>query len=313
MNQNKITVVIMTYNHKDYIEQAVKSVLAQKTTVNFNIFIHDDCSNDGTSEIIEKLKENYPEKISILKQESRKFLVDGFNQMLFKYVIPFINSDFVAYCDGDDYWIDEYKLQKQYDFMISHPEYSLCFHSAYQLRNNNDISSKWFLGKDGDLNLSDIIYGGPGVPIATSSLFIKADVYKEFPLWRQKFPVEDVPMFIIAAIRGKIHRMKNIMCVYRQFSAGSWSAQNNESNKIIQHLKEMKEAYLFFNKETIGQYDNLVNNQLKFYDFRIALLKKEFAVVFLKANRKFFKKLKFKERISLVLQYKHPKLYKAIR
>ena len=130
--------------------------------------------------------------------------------MLYTYVVPKIESDYIAYCDGDDYWTDDEKIQKQYDFMVSHPEYSMCFHSAYQLRPNNDMSSKWFIQDEGDIDMSDIISERPGVCVATSSIFLKSEVFKDFSDWRKKYPVEDVPMYITAAMQGKIHRLKDV-------------------------------------------------------------------------------------------------------
>ena len=312
--KHTITVIVMAYNQKDYIRESLDSILRQKTNVDFNILIHDDCSSDGTSEIIDEYKMKNPNKIDVIHQKEKTFPVVGFNGMLYKYVTPIIESDYIAYCDGDDYWCDDEKLQKQYDFMSSHPEYSMCFHSAYQLRPNNDMSSKWFIRDEGDINMSDIISERPGVCVATSSIFLKSDVFKDFSDWRKKYPVEDVPMYITAAMKGKIHRLKDVMCVYRQFAAGSWSAQNKDANdKMIKHLNEMKEAVLRFDQQTNQQYHDLVVKETESFDFRIAHITRDFKTIFSNANKRFVKRLKFKERLSLKLQYRAPSLYNLLK
>ena len=314
MKNNVITVVVMTYNHKDYIVKAIQSIICQKIDVGFSILVHDDCSDDGTYELLLDLQEKNPNIISIIRQNSRKYPSEGFNRMILNHVVPAIESKFIAYCDGDDYWIDEYKLKKQYDFMIKNSNYSMCFHPAYQLRDNNDLSSKWFFRPEGDIDLSDIIGENVGVCVATSSIFVKSEVFKTFPNWRLMYPVEDVPLYIYAALTGKIHCLKDIMCVYRQFSFGSWSAQNkNNDEKTIKHLLNMKEAIERFDSETHERYHSLVIIQINAYYFRIALLEKKYSVIFEKKNKKFFKKLPAKERISLFLQYKAPRFYKLIK
>lgn len=308
-----ITVVIMTYNQKDYIKQALDSVLSQKTDIDFDILIHDDCSDDGTYEILLEYQDKHSTKIRIVRQDSRKFIVDGFNLMIYKYVVPHINSRYVAYCDGDDYWCDDYKLQKQYDFMESHLNYSMCFHCAYQLRPNNDISSKWFIKDEGDIGLEDLINENPGIPIATSSLFVRSETFKNFSEWRKVYSVEDLPLYMTAAIDGKIHRLKDIMCVYRQFSVGSWSSQNKDKiDRLIAHQENLIKGANYFDKETNNIYHCLVINHVDGCLFRIAMLNNNYKTIFSKRNKRFVKRLSKKERLSLKLQYRTPCLYNLI-
>ena len=101
-------------------------VLSQKTKVDFDILIHDDHSDDGTYQIICDYQTRFPNKIKIIEEKERRFLEEGFNMMIFNHVVPFVASKYVAYLDGDDYWCNDNKLQLQYDFMVSHPDYSMC-------------------------------------------------------------------------------------------------------------------------------------------------------------------------------------------
>ena len=312
--KSALTVIVMTYNHKDYIAKAIDSILLQIVKVDFSILIHDDCSDDGTYEILLDYQKRYPDKIQIIRQETRKFLKDGINLMIYKYVVPKIKTKYVAYCDGDDFWCDNHKLQKQYDFMELHPEYSMCFHSAYQLKNNGDMSSKWFISKERDIDMSDLINDKPGICVATSSIFLKKEVFVDFPDWRKQFPVEDVPMYMMAAIYGKIRCMSDVMCVYRQFSSGSWTSQNRSNiERKLKHLNSIKAATSCFNEWSHYKYNDLVTQQIKGCDFRIALLSEDFGFVFDKKNKYLLKRMPFKERLSLKLKYKHPNLYNLLR
>ena len=305
-----VTVIVMTYNQKQYIRQAIDSILRQKTTFDFNIFVHDDCSDDGTQEILQEYRDRYPKKIYVYHQEKRRFLDDGFNMMIFNYVVPKIHSNYVAYCDGDDYWCDDNKLQKQYDFLQQNPDYSMCFHSAYQLKNNHDMSSKWFILNDGDYEMKDFVNDKPGIKVATSSIFLRTDAFRDFSNWRKSYPVEDVPMYMTAALHGKIRCLSDIMCVYRQFAIGSWTSQNKNSNeRKIQHLAQLINATNLFNEETNFSYQTLVDSQIKSCEFRIGLIKRDFKTIFNRKYRTIYKQLPFKERISLKLQYRLPHLY----
>ena len=309
----EITVIVMTYNHKDYIKQALDSILSQTIDVDFDILIHDDCSNDGPYQILLDYQNKYPKKIIIVRQESRKFLDEGFNMMIFNHVVPHIDSKYVAYCDGDDYWCDNIKLQKQYDFMESHKDYSMCFHCAYQLRPNNDMSSKWFIKEEGDITLQDLINENPGIPIATSSLFVRGNVFKDFSDWRKSYSIEDLPLYMTAALEGKIHRLKDIMCVYRQFSIGSWSSQNKDNIKrLITHQENLIKGATLFDEQTNHKYHNLVANHVEGCQFRIAMIRQDYRFIFLKKNKRFVKQLSAKERLSLKLQYRLPCLYNLL-
>lgn len=302
----------MTYNQANYIKQCLDSILCQKININFDVLVHDDCSNDGTYEILLDYQKQYS-NIHIIHEKDRQFLKLGFNKMIYENVVPCINSKYVAYCDGDDYWCDDHKLQKQYDFMETHKDYSMCFHSAYQLKNNNEMSSKWFFGDEEDIDMSLLINDEPGIRIATSSIFLRSDVFKDFPNWRLNFPVEDVPMYMNALLKGKIHRLKDIMCVYRQFANGSWSTQNkNDIVRKLNHINSIINSTQEFNVETNYKYNDLVKKQILNCEFRIYYLNRDFPNLFQKKFKYLFRRLPFKERISLKLQYRMPKLYKTI-
>lgn len=132
MNTPLVSICCITYNHAPFIRQSLDGMLMQEGG-DYEILIHDDCSTDGTTEIVKEYAAKYPDKIFPMYEDENQYSkgvwVDGFNYRRAK-------GEYIAYCEGDDYWTDPLKLQKQVEFMETHPEYSVCFHNcvAYDMR-----------------------------------------------------------------------------------------------------------------------------------------------------------------------------------
>ena len=308
-----ITVIVMTYNQIKYLGTALDSILEQDIDVPFDILIHDDCSDDGTYELALEYAKRNPHKIRIVHQEERKFLKLGFNEMIFKYVVPLINSEYVAYCDGDDYWTDKRKLYKQFFFMKKNKGCSLCCHNAYVLKRSGDLSSKQYINRKKKILFKDVLNSKPGICIATSSIFVKTSIFKDFEAWRLLFPVEDRPLYINAASKGTIWNLNDTMCVYRQFSEGSWSEKKkNNVTGAISHFTKCIEAANEFDRFTSYKHHKFVEEYKQKCRLNIGLLKEDFCIIFDKNNRKAFHRLSLKRQILLKLKFKVPSLYYKI-
>ena len=125
-----ISVCMITYNHEAFISEAIEGVLMQKTSFPFELIISDDCSTDKTREICLKYKSKYPDIIRLLLPESNLGMTKNFIE-----TIKSATGEYIAICEGDDYWTDQLKLQKQIDFMEVNTEYSVCFH-RYKIFDN---------------------------------------------------------------------------------------------------------------------------------------------------------------------------------
>lgn len=124
-----VSVRCITYNHAKYISEALDSFLSQKTNFPFEVVIHDDCSTDGTTELIKDYAANFPNIIKpMLEKENLWHQKISFAKKL----NAACHGKYIALCEGDDYWCDEQKLQKQFDFMESHPDYTICLANSYQ-------------------------------------------------------------------------------------------------------------------------------------------------------------------------------------
>ena len=137
MKDPKLSVILITYNHEKYIEKALDSVLSQVTDFPFEIVIGDDCSPDDTKNIIREYRDKYPDIIRIVHREKNT----GRPTLNVYETTMKCRGDYLAYLEGDDYWTDSDKLQKQMDFLNEHPEYIACTHSHKMIDDNgNDIT-----------------------------------------------------------------------------------------------------------------------------------------------------------------------------
>lgn len=217
----KLSICVVTYNHKDYIAQALDSFLMQKTNFKFQVIVGDDCSTDGTTEILKEYAKKYPD---IIKPIFREKNIGATKNSLEVYSNA--KTPYVAICEGDDYWIDEYKLQKQVDFLETHPDYSICFHPVKVVYDGFDFEKT-----DEIYPTQKMIESGTTFELLLKGNFIQpaSAVYR----WmfnqtntRQYFlDISPGDWFIslLHAKEGKIKMLPEIMAVYRRHPQGVWS------------------------------------------------------------------------------------------
>lgn len=155
-----VSICCITYNHEKYIKETLKSLVNQKTTFEYEIIVHDDASTDNTRNIIEEFRKKYPDLIKTIYQDTNQYSQKI--RILYEHVIPNVNTNYLAFCEGDDYWVDKNKLQIQFDFLEQNLEYSSCFHGVVKV-NISGESNGGFLGPvnrgDKDYTLSDVAMG----------------------------------------------------------------------------------------------------------------------------------------------------------
>ena len=163
VNKNKnilVSVCIITYNQEKYISEAIKSVLSQKVNFDFEIIVYDDCSNDQTSNIIGDLIKKYPKIISSIRAQENKF-----SKGIRPYPIAhkYCKGKFIAHCDGDDFWNDDFKLQKQVELLQINKSYSACVTNGLIMHENQNSSSEILFQntKQTFFTLDDLMDGNP--------------------------------------------------------------------------------------------------------------------------------------------------------
>jgi len=270
MPNNNITVAVwmVTYNQQEYIEQAILSIINQKTNINFKLFIGDDHSSDNTAFICKKLAEKYPNKIDLTINVNNL----GPQQNALNIYKKCIDSKakYIAMCEGDDYWIDEYKLQKQIDFLEANPDFNICFTRAYLLKNN-----KLEPHKIPKINQNNIYFYDDLLKyhnfIATASVLIRTDdlpmLGSEFPNWFKQIPYGDMGLYLLACKTKKIKCLPDFTTVYRVHLAGLWSGMD----KINQIKASLQFHQIIYPHLTIQQ-QNIVKQKQKELVNKLALI-----------------------------------------
>jgi glycosyltransferase involved in cell wall biosynthesis len=251
--QVKISVTVTAYNHEKYIAQAIDSILMQTVNFNYEIIIGEDCSADNTRNIVIDFQKRYPDKIKLILPQ--KNLGYG-GKKNFVQNLQASQGDYIALLDGDDYWTSPYKLQKQVDFLDSHPECSMCFHNAKVFYEDGSRGS-WNLNPINQkemLTLEDLLAGNV---IATSSSMLRRDLLSEFPDWFFKALPGDWILFIFFARRGDIGYINEVMSMYRIHKEGYMSKFNS-----IQQSLELMDLYPKINSFLNFQYDETIKKQI---------------------------------------------------
>lgn len=223
-NECKVSVICAVYNHRDYLERLIKGFINQKTSFCFEVIIHDDCSTDGSQLIINRYSEQYPDIIHPIIQAENQYS-KGIN-ILKTYLLPKVKGKYIAICEGDDCWIDEEKLQKQFDYMEANSNCTFCFTNAliHNVRNGRSRPFVPYLKSDKELIRDDydVIELSRLSFIPTCSFFFPTKNYSEFPdsFWERSF-AEDRKLSLFSASLGYAHYISDTTCVYSYAVPGS--------------------------------------------------------------------------------------------
>lgn len=270
MNNVMVSICCIAYNHERYITDTLEGFVMQKTNFPFEIVISDDCSKDGTRDIIDRYKSRYPE---LFKDVSPQANLGSINNFL--YVQRKAVGKYIAVCEGDDYWTDPLKLQKQVDFMESNPDYSLCFTNTMVKYVDHDViavNHVWDTYSIEDLirnNALNVVSRGDNIVSSghTSTLLYRRP---EFPLpdWISHCFIGDEPLFIALAQYGKAKFINEITSVYRAgvgISSMNYQAEVDWENRALMY-KSINEGLGF-------RYKSIINPIIAQYYFKVFKLK----------------------------------------
>lgn len=257
----QVSVYCLAYNHEKYIRKTLEGFVNQKTNFRFKVVVHDDASTDRTAEIIREFEEKYPDIFDVIYQtENQYFNPENF---IAKYMTPRIEGKYVAYCEGDDYWCDENKLQKQFDIMEANPDLICSFHRVAVISEAGKplhLTYPRRKQETGFLTSRQFIDGVCNDFYQLSSLFCKADVAIDWelnpPEYAQLADVGDIPMYLhLGAMSEKIYFIDEVMSCYRYGSVSSITrAMARSAEKQKRHQQNMIAMINAFDEYTQGRF-----------------------------------------------------------
>jgi len=255
---NKTTVVsvcMITYNHENFIREAIEGVLMQQTDFQLELVIGEDCSSDLTREICEEYARQYPEKIRLLPSEKNLGMMPNFIRTL-----EACTGKYIALCEGDDYWTDPFKLQKQVEVLGQHHEYSMCFHNAIIKNEINQTTKPFSKIKDAKVYVGSDLFGKWLIP--TASVLFRNCLPSKLPDFFNIATHGDLALFFYLADFGQLYYLNDTMCVYRlninNITISSFHGIHHNCRHIAQ-LESMKE---FFRKKYDKGFDTRIVNYL---------------------------------------------------
>lgn len=272
MEKPLVSVCLITYNQEKFIRETLDGILMQKTDFHVEVVIGEDCSTDSTRLICDEYISKFPDKIRSLYHTKNVGMAQ--NWIL---TMKACKGKYIAICEGDDYWTDPLKLQKQADLMEAHPEYSMCAHNADILEYGNlkklpPINST-------ELDINDIIQKDWG--IMTASIMFRSDELA-IPEWYGEIKNCDYALQLLMGTKGKMGILPDIMSVYRKHEAGISSTLRplSQAAWIIYLLFEFN-TYTSkkYHQEIIGKIKRIYHNQIGFAQ-EYSLKKAEAVLIF---------------------------------
>ena len=276
-----VSISCITYNHEPYIAQTLDGFLIQKTDFPFEVLIHDDASTDRTADIIREYEAKFPKLIKPIYQKENQYS-KGFTSVSATWNFPRAKGKYIALCEGDDYWIDENKLQMQVDFLENNPEYGMCYGRAKQFIQNIQKKSRVLIGKNVK-DFEDLLFNGNRIPTLTTVFkkdlldnYLK-DIYPQDKGWL----MGDYPMWLYFAHESKVKFLDKVTSVYRVLENSASHSRNIE--KSVNFAKSVWEIQNFFSEtylhKKLHEFDEHLERAflyLKFDNRNIA--KKEFSL-----------------------------------
>ena len=275
-SQPLVSVIIITYNHKLYIKQCLDSILMQQTQFDFEIVLGDDESTDGTRDICIEYAERYPEKIRLfLHHRENNITVHGNPTGRFNYLYNFNQSrgKYIAVCEGDDYWTDPFKLQKQVDFLESHPNYTFCW-TRFKTYNQDsgamvlDFNQKYFNDQQPETFIDfDFERSLKGWHIGNLTLMYRKALFNVNQHEKFKY-FKDIHLVALLLKKGNGACLNFVGAVYRIHNAGVHSSVTAYKGYKIGY-KTHREIYLdnpknkFLKKKYLLSFKNYINANIQ--------------------------------------------------
>lgn len=317
-----VSICCTAYNHEKYIDDALRGFVEQKTNFEFEVLIHDDASTDKTTEIIKKYELEYPNIIKPIYQKENQYSKGiPINR---KYNYSRAKGKYIALCEGDDYWIDPLKLQKQIDYMEANPNCTFCFTNGkildVQDSKKNRVfipfskeNEQYFYNKNKSYDVGSL--GLLGFIPTASFVFRKLILDNPPKVYLKKYPAGDMKLKLYATAKGYAYFINDVTTVYRTNVRGSamtrWKSYNSE--QLIEHNQGYIDLINDINEYTNFQYSEELDKLKAGFEASNFLIKKQKNFLKQKKYREWFKKQHYLIQIKIITSLFFPNFYNVLK
>lgn len=288
-----VSIQCLVYNHGPYLRQCLDGFVSQETNFRFEAIVHDDASTDDSPSIIKEYAEKYPDIIKPILEKENQYSQSNHDGRLSRIIDPYCQGEFIAFCEGDDYWINPSKLQIQVDYLNAHPNCSMVFGNSVEHWENGEKPDRLFSQiEDRDYDPVEV---STGWSIPTSTVMIRRAVFETelYPTFLKdpKIITGDLPLWLTCATLGSLHGLPDVFSVYRRLPSGFMLKMKAEQRLAMGEHRE--EVYKVFGKR---YKDSCLQMAMVHYRLALSYAKKE-------GNPKAYVKALWK---SIIVRVKYP-------
>lgn len=262
---NKLPLVSITcaaYNHEAYIKDALEGFVMQKTSFPFEIIVHDDASTDNTASIIREYEARYPDLFVTIYEAENQYSKGHGN--LNRIIYSAVRGKYIAFCEGDDYWIDPQKLEKQVSIMENDPTISMCFTATKWVfvNENNKTKIRRYYWRNHFLSNKNILMA-PGRIADSVSTMVRKEIFDDLPDWYYSSPVGDTAQALVSMLKGRIFYLDDVTALYRRGVSNSWTTINSSnSDNYKNSLNKLIKTKESFDKHTDFKYHYFIKKRI---------------------------------------------------
>ena len=319
-NQIMVSICCTAYNHEKYIRRTLDGFVNQKTNFKYEVIIHDDASPDKTAEIIKEYEEKYPDIVHGIYQTENQYSKNV--KIIEKFIAPKTKGKYVALCEGDDYWTDTSKLQRQVDALEENKDCFFCVHKVLEVSEDERSTGNAYPTvecKEGKIQPDEFLMMGQNYQFQTSSYLFNGDQWRAYnknpPEYKRICLVGDETYMLRFASLGPIYYIDRVMSCYRRGVPTSWSEQQKRGNHI-QNVCTNAENMV----RTLQAYDRATNE--RFHDICLLresqqmymqlMLEGKTGKLLQSENREIFGKLTLKRKITAAVACCNPSIVRTM-
>ncbi len=236
-----VSVRVLAYNHEKYIAECLEGIVSQKTDFPFEVIIGEDCSTDRTREICRDYKAKYPNLINLIESETNLGAHLNGERTIAAY-----RGKYIAWCDGDDYWTDPYKLQKQVDILERREDISICFHKVKIINETENLPP--IISNPHQKTVSTIYDLAYINFIHAPSVMFRNNLFEPQNEILRNIPARDYAVHLLNASKGDIYFINEVMAVYREHRGSVWASKPLKERHNL-HLKTQDAILGLFNRQ----------------------------------------------------------------